>query len=112
MVFLAQKWRDKISLFNPISIKGESIPFSNQAEHVGVTRSPDGNLPHILGRILAHKKSKGVTLHSGTAQNHRGNPAASVLVQRIYNTPVLFSGVSSLLLTSSEINSIDSPLLF
>ena len=111
LVILAQKWKDKISIFNPISINGEQIPFSNQAEHVGVTRSPDGNLPHILGRILAHKKSKGVTLHAGTAQNHRGNPAASVLVQRIYNTPVLFSGVSSLFLSSPEINTIDQHYL-
>ena len=83
LVILAQKWKDNISIFNPISTNGDTIPFSNQAEHVGVTRSPDGNLPHILGRILAHKKSKGVTLHAGTAQNHRGNPAAFVLVQII-----------------------------
>ena len=37
LVVFAQKWKDKISVFNPISINGEQIPFSNQAEHVGVT---------------------------------------------------------------------------
>ena len=67
----------------------------------------DGNLPHIMGRILAHKKARGVTLLAGTAQNHRGNPAASIFIEKLYNTPVLFSGVSSLFLSNNEINSID-----
>lgn len=42
--------------FYPISINGEHIPFTNTAQHVGVIRSTEGNLPHVLWRILAHKK--------------------------------------------------------
>ena len=70
-------------------------------------RSPDGNLPHLLGRIVAHKKAKGKLLSSGTAQNHRGNPAASVQLEKIYGVPVLFSGSASLFLSSWEVNLID-----
>ena len=36
--------------FNPISINGEHIPFTSTAEHVGVIRSTEGNLPLLLGR--------------------------------------------------------------
>ena len=36
---------------SPISIYGQKIAPSHQAEHVGVIRSDQGNLPHLLGRI-------------------------------------------------------------
>ena len=79
-----------------------SIPFSDKAEHVEGIRSPYGNIPHIVGRILAHKKAKGVTIFAGTARNHRGNPAASIIISNIYATPVLFSGLSSPVLKTTE----------
>ena len=93
--------------YNPITLNGQQIPFAKQAEHVGVIRSPDGNLPHLLGRILAHKKAKGAILSSGIARRHRGNQAAAVRLETIYGVPVLLSGVSSLVLSSWEINIID-----
>ena len=111
LLLLSQKWKEDIPFFNPIAMEGVPIPFSDKAEHVGVIRSPDGNLPHIVGRILAHKKAKGVTIFAGTARNHRGNPAASIFIEKLYNTPVLFSGLSSLVLSSSEVNSIDQHYL-
>ena len=93
--------------FNPISINGQDIDFSDQAEHVGVIRSPDGNLPHILNRIVAHKRAMGAVLFSGLARSHRGNPAASLKIEKLRGMPVLFSGMASLVLDRTEVNIID-----
>ena len=38
---------------SPITIDQTPIKFSTTAEHVGVIRSTDGNLPHIQGRVTA-----------------------------------------------------------
>ena len=35
----------------------DSPDFVDEAEHVGFLRSTAGNLPHILNRLSAHKKS-------------------------------------------------------
>ena len=43
----------------------------------------------------------------GLARGHRGNPAASLRIHQIFATPVLFSGMGSLVLSSAEINMID-----
>ena len=95
----ARNEAQKHLLYNPLVINGKAITISNEAEHVGIIRSPDGNLPHLLGRLVAHKKAKGALLSSGIAHNHRGNPAASVKLEQIYGVPVLLSGVASLVLT-------------
>ena len=92
---------------NPISIYGQKIAPSHQAEHVGVVRSDEGNLPHLLGRILSHKKAKFAILSSGISRGHRGNPAAAIVLEKIFALPVLLSGDSSLYLTSWEVNTID-----
>ena len=97
-----------LTFFNPLAIYDQKIEFSDQAEHVGVIRSPSGNLPHLLGRICAHKKSKAALLSSGVARRHRGNIAAALRVHTIYSLPVLLSGIPSLLLSSYEMNIIDS----
>ena len=93
--------------YNPISIGGKQINFSDMAEHVGVIRSVDGNLPHILNRIVAHKKALGAVCFSGIARSHRGNLAASMKIEKLYGLPVLFSGLASLVLTRSEVCIID-----
>ena len=77
-------------------------------EHVGIIRNVSGNLPNILNRVAAHKKTVGGILAAGLARGHRGNPAASLHVHSLYCTPVLLSGLSSLVLSSSEIRIIDS----
>ena len=84
----------------------DSVPksFVNSAEHVGVTRSVSGNLPHILHRIASHKRSLGAVLSAGMARHHRGNPAASLMVEKIYSLPVLLSGVASLTLLEFEMD--------
>ena len=92
---------------NPINIDGEDINFANEAEHVGVIRSCDGNMPHLLGRFAAHKRAMAGALFCGTAKSHRGNPAASVKVEKLYGMPVLFSGMASLVLTKAEVNMVD-----
>ena len=73
---------------------------------MGVTRSVSGNLPHILHRIASHKRSLGAVLSAGMARNHRGNPAASLQVERIYSLPVLLSGVPTLNLLESEVDTL------
>ena len=87
---------------NFLEIDGVPISFVDSSEHVGVTRSVSGNLPHILHRIASHKRSLGAVLSAGMARHHRGNPAASLLVEKIYSLPVLLSGVASLTLLESE----------
>ena len=93
--------------FNPIRVNNQTIDFSSQAEHVGVIRSPSGNLPNLMKRFAAHRKALCGVLFSGIARNHRGNLAAAVKVEKLYALPVLLSGLSSLVLTKSEENMID-----
>ena len=95
---------------SPIAIDNNPIKFVNEAEHVGILRSTFGNLPHILQRFTSHKKVLGAVLPVGLARGHRGNPAASLFIHNLYATPVLFSGLSSLVLKSTEITLIDQYL--
>ena len=93
--------------FNPIRVNNQQIDFSLQGEHVGIIRSPSGNLPHLMHRFTAHRKALGAVLFSGLARNHRGNLAAAVKIEKLYALPVLLSGLASLVLTKSEENMID-----
>ena len=94
-------------LTSPVSIGGNKIEFVDSAEHVGVIRSVTGNLPNIMNRFIAHKRALGAVLHTGAARNHRGNPAASLRVEKLHGEPVLFSGMATLVLLKSEIEIID-----
>ena len=95
-------------IISPISINGTAIPFSDSAEHVGIVRSVHGNLPNILARLSAHKKAVFSVLSSGLARGHSGNPAASVRVERLYGLPVMLSGLATMVLSTSEISSVNS----
>ena len=88
-------------------IDGEAIKFADNVEHVGVIRSIHGNLPNIQERIAAHKRAIGSILYTGMARNHRGNPAASIRINKIYGIPVLLSGLASLVLKETEVDLID-----
>ena len=90
-------------LINPMHIEDETIPFSNTAEHVGVIRSPGGNLPHIHQRLVSHKKALGAILFTGMSRRHRANPLAAIRAEKIFGSPVLFSGLPSLILNKGEI---------
>ena len=102
---------DLAKLTNPITIDDVPVKFCDEAEHVGILRNISGNLPNLLNRIIAHKKSLGALLSAGLARSHRGNPAASLRVHQLYETPVLFSGLAALVLTKAEIGILDSHYL-
>ena len=69
---------------------------------MGIVRSPDGNMPNIIARLSAHTKAIMGILPTGMACSHRGNPSASLKLERLYGTPVLLSGLASLVLTDEE----------
>ena len=92
---------------NNVTINGVSVPFSNQMDHVGVLRNINGNMAHVLHRIAQHKKALASIMFSGTAKSHRANPAASLRVHMLYCTPVLLSGLGSLVLSSMELKTLD-----
>ena len=61
-------------------------------------------MPHILDRLAAHRRAMQGILHCGLAKAHRGNPTASLRLERSYGAPVLLSGVASLVLSNSELS--------
>ena len=63
-------------------------------------------MPHILGRLAAHRRAVQGVLHCGLAKGHRGSPAAGLRLERAYGAPVLLSGVASLVLSGAEISAI------
>ena len=91
-------------LSNTLSLSGHEIGFSSSAEHVGIIRSVEGNMPNILGRISARNRAIMALLPTGMARSHRGNPAASLRLELLYGTSVLLSGLGSLVLDDNEIN--------
>ena len=99
---------DHAKLINPIHIGGVPVKFSTEAEHVGIIRNVSGNMPNLLNRISAHKGVLNKILSAGLGRSHRGNPAASLRVHSMYCTPVLFSGLGSLVLTNAETKIIDA----
>jgi hypothetical protein len=93
---------------NLITINGTPVKFTSEAEHVGVVRHTDGNMPNIVHRVAQHKKAIGSVLSAGLARGHRGSPAAGIKVHQLYCTPRLFSGLATLVLLKSETNIIDA----
>ena len=77
---------------NPIHIDGLPIKFTSSAEHVGVVRTTSGNLPNLMNSITSHRNSLRTILPAGVSRAHRGNPAASLRVIKLYSCPVLMSG--------------------
>ena len=94
-------------MLSPVHIGETPIPFVQTAEHVGVLRAVSDNLPHIHQRISYHKKALGQILSMGMARKHRANPIASLRAEVIFATPVLYSGMASLLLSRSEKDILD-----
>ena len=89
---------------NPIVINGEQVDFSDEAKHVGIVRSTHGNLPNLMNRIQCSKTATNATLACGLARGHRSNPAACLAVLKFYGTPVLMSGLGSLMLNTKDVN--------
>ena len=95
---------------SPIEINNSQIEFVTEADHVGITRSTLGNLPHIQKRISSHMKKLYMLLPAGLSRNRTLNPAASLRVESIYAAPVLFSGTAALVLNKSELGILQSHL--
>ena len=93
---------------NPITINGRKIPFSDLAEHVGVMRAVSGNSPTILARLSAHRRALAAVLHTGIARGHRGNPSLSIRIEKMYATPVLLSGITTLVLTKNDFDMVEN----
>ena len=93
-----------VKLLSPLHIGDTQIMFATEAEHVGVLRSLSGNLPHIHQRIVNHKKALGQILRMGMSRRHRANPIAALRAEQVFASPVLFSGMASLLLSRSDID--------
>ena len=93
--------------YNPIKMFNKCIDFVEQAEHVGVLRSSDGNLPNLLQMFASFKKALGSIISCGLARRSRSNPSASLRILSLYGTPVLMSGLASLVLSPKEISSVD-----
>ena len=93
---------------NMITINNVPVIFTSEAEHVGVVRNTAGNMANIVTRISKHKRALGAMLSAGLARGHRGSPAAALHVHQLYCTPVLMSGLASLVLTRAEVKILDS----
>ena len=85
-----------------LSINDTTINFTDVAEHVGVIRSTDGNLPHIQNRVTSHIKALFSVLPAGLSRNRNANPAVSLRIQSTFANPVLLSGVAPLILSNPE----------
>ena len=96
--------------YNPINIHGKDIKISDEAEHVGVVRSSSGNIPNIVNRVAAFKKALGSIVSCGLARGRRSNPVAALKILSLYGTPVLMSGLASLVLSKKEVASVDQQL--
>ena len=94
-------------LVSPVSLGNMKLEFSSEAEHVGVLRSVDGNLPNLLARMSAHNSALRCVLPAGLARGHRGNPAAVLRVEVLYGQPVLLSCLSALVLTCQELDTLN-----
>ena len=91
----------------PISIEGNYIGYCNSAEHVGVLRTVDGgNMPHIMGRISAHRRAMASVTFSGAARHHMSNPSATINLEKLYGCPVLLSGLASLVMNTKELGTL------
>ena len=51
-----------------------------------------------VGTWLSLAKALASILHVGAARSHRANPIMSIRVEKLYATPVLLSGIGSLIL--------------
>ena len=110
LVMLSDGVNAEHELYNPICIDNHEIIFSESAEHVGVIRSCEGNMPHIMSRISAHRKAMYATLSSGMAQKSRANPMVGLKLEAVYGLPVLMSGIACLVLAEHEICTLDKHL--
>ena len=87
----------------PIFMEGLRIPFTQEADHVGILRcSSQGNMPSVLARMTDHNRAVFAVLPVGVARHHHGSAAAALCVEKLYRLPVLLSGLAALVLSNAE----------
>ena len=87
-----------------VQINGIRIPVRDEAEHLGILRASDvNNTSSIMHRISAYRKQMFSLLPAGLASHHRGNPATSLKVEKLYCLPVLLSGLIPLALNRNDL---------
>ena len=90
-----------------LKVAATTITPSTQATHLRVIRTTSlSNVPAVLSQIAAHSRSLYGVMGSGLAKNHWSNPAASIRVEAMYCSPVLYNGLASLLLLKMAINTL------
>ena len=77
---------------------------------MGVIRASSGNMTNIMNRISAFKKALGAVMACGLAKGRRSNPVASLRILTLYGTPVLMSGLASLVMSAKEVAAVDQQL--
>ena len=98
-----------ISPSTQFAVDGVSVPVSSEATHLGIVRSGhhSSNLPALLSQIAAHSRSLYGVLNLSMAKNHRTPPSTSMRIESVFFSPVLFSGLSPLIFTKPEINTLN-----
>ena len=95
-------------MVSPIFMEGLRIPFTQEADHVGILRcSSPGNMPSVLARMTAHNRALFAVLPVGVARHHHGSAAAALRVEKLYGLPVLLSGLAALVLSNAEQETLD-----
>jgi hypothetical protein len=93
---------------SPVTMAGLTVPFSREAEHVGILRcTAPGSMASVLARLSAHTRAMYAVLPAGLARGHRGNPAAALRVESLYGLPVLLSGLAAMVLGKAELEALD-----
>ena len=94
-------------LISSVNIENNKINFIIEAEHVGILRFVKRNLPGLLSWFSAQRKLLMADLSVGLARGHCGNPAVIIRIKKIDGTRILLIGLSSLVLSKTEINCCD-----
>ena len=108
LAFYPKGWPVNPDLISNVVVGKQIISFSQEADHVGITRNTAGNLAHITNRISAYKRALFSVLSVGIARNNNANTGASMRIHQLYAVPVLFSGLASLCLIKKEVSMIES----
>ena len=63
-------------------------------------------MPHVVARVAAYKCAMASILHTGAAKNHNAKPSASIQLEMTFGSPVLFSGMASLVLNQKKMDAL------
>ena len=61
-----------------------------------------------MSRIAAHKRALASLLHTRNSKGYRGNPAISVLLEKLYGLHIILFGIATLIVSDQDIDLIDA----